>query len=118
MSRRTFYTDSVSVVKQTSDNWRKRNSAGYKFGLDYSIDNKSSLLLSWMQNYGQGTSHEFSENTLTTGEGLLTKFYTINSDEDDNNTSNAVLITEGVNSPAGTTLDRFLIRMKRRRMKM
>lgn len=88
MTRRTYYTDSVSIVDQTSDSWRKRNSAGYKFGVDCSIDSKSSLLISWMGNSGPARGHEYSENTITSGTGLLTKFYTLDNNSKEDNLSN------------------------------
>ncbi|MHC1708636.1 MAG: TonB-dependent receptor [Bacteroidales bacterium] len=88
MNRKTFYTDSVSIVDQTSDNWRKRNSAGYKFGVDYAIDSKNTLLLSWMSNSGPMKGHEFSESTISSGSGLITKLYTLESNEEDDDFSN------------------------------
>ncbi len=84
--RTTTLSDTTTLLENTSDNWRKRDSRGFKLGFDYSINDKNSLLISWMNNQGPASGHEFSENHYFDPNHHLLEYYTNESwDDEDNN---------------------------------
>ncbi len=90
--RRTYYTDSVSILSQHSDNKRKRKSTGVKLGVDMAFNEKNSLLVSWMKNTGPSEGVGYTESLITNGNGTPMMQYNYESNQtDDDDGSDYIL---------------------------